>query len=78
MAIWSELRNLVRWLFRRPEPPQPGTGQRYQANEQAQARRRLLRQAERLRETRCHEPIGTVPTLTQAMNGDLSRPGAAE
>ncbi|SBT43355.1 hypothetical protein [Micromonospora narathiwatensis] len=49
MAVWSELCRLVRWLFRRPVPPPPsGTGQRYQASEQAAARRRLLDRAERV------------------------------
>ncbi|NES15068.1 MULTISPECIES: hypothetical protein [Micromonospora] len=65
MAIWSELRKLVRWLFRRPEPPPPpGTGQRYQASEQAEARRRLLDQAGQLRDTEWHrQPTQIVPTV---------------
>ncbi|WP_320067842.1 hypothetical protein [Micromonospora sp. RTGN7] len=48
MAIWSELRAIVRWLLRRPDPlPPPGTGQAIQAAEQAAARQRILDQAQR-------------------------------
>ncbi|MFG3707838.1 hypothetical protein ACGF7U_24320 [Micromonospora sp. NPDC047670] len=51
MATWSELRGIVRWLLRRPDSrPPSGVGQRHQAAEQEAARRRLLDQAERLRD----------------------------
>ncbi|MFU8854447.1 hypothetical protein ACNAW0_26220 [Micromonospora sp. SL1-18] len=74
MAIWFELRKLVRWLFRRPEPPPPpGTGQRYQATEQAEARRRLLDQAKRLRETQSHREsaqiVSNAPMTPGERNG---------
>ncbi|SCL27680.1 hypothetical protein GA0070624_3549 [Micromonospora rhizosphaerae] len=69
MAIWSELCKLVRWLLRRPEPPPPsGTGQRYQTTEQAEAQRRLLDQAKRLRETQWYcEPTQIVPTVPMTL-----------
>lgn len=42
MAICSELRAIVRWLARRPDPlPPPHSGQDIQAAEQAAARSRL-------------------------------------
>ncbi|NBE85094.1 hypothetical protein [Micromonospora rubida] len=48
MAIWSELRAIVRWLLQRPDPlPPPGTGRAIQAVEQAAARQRILDQAHR-------------------------------
>ncbi len=59
MAVWSEMCMLVRWVFRQSEPPPPpGTGQRHQVAEQAEAQRRLLDQAERLRRTQryCEHP----------------------
>ncbi|MFG1847756.1 hypothetical protein [Micromonospora carbonacea] len=55
MAFWSEVRSIVRWLLRRPDPPPPpGTGDTIQAAEQHAARQRLLgqAQAERLRNSR--------------------------
>ncbi|MFE9201423.1 hypothetical protein [Micromonospora sp. NPDC007230] len=78
MAIWSELCRLVRWLFRRPEPPPPpGTGQWYQASEQAQAQRRLLDQAERLRDTpwrrESTQSVPTVPRTPGQRTGDGTR-----
>ncbi|OKI81737.1 hypothetical protein A6A27_16505 [Micromonospora sp. CB01531] len=78
MAIWSELCRLVRWLFRRPEPPPPpGTGQRYQASEHAEAQRRLLDQAERLRDTPWHrestQSVPTVPRTPGRRTGDGTR-----
>ncbi|MFG2053003.1 hypothetical protein ACGFI9_03145 [Micromonospora sp. NPDC048930] len=68
MATWSELRKLVRWLFRRPEPPPtPGTGQQYQTREQAEAQRRLLDQAKRLRDTQWHRGSTQIaPTMPMA------------
>ncbi|MEV0154754.1 hypothetical protein AB0H57_13560 [Micromonospora sp. NPDC050686] len=70
MSIRSELRNLMRWLFRRRvPPPSPGTGQRYQASEQAGARRRLLEQAARLRDSTLHreltQVLPTAPTWSR-------------
>ncbi|MFI1195531.1 hypothetical protein ACH4T9_20050 [Micromonospora sp. NPDC020750] len=48
MAIWSELRAIVRWLARRPDPlPPPGTGKAIQAAEHEVARQRILDQAQR-------------------------------
>ncbi|PZF96066.1 hypothetical protein [Micromonospora deserti] len=76
MAVWSELCKLVRWLLRRPEPPPPpGTGQRYQATEQAEAQRRLLDQAERLRRTQWYcEPTQPKATHSQPTgNGTRGR-----
>ncbi|GAA2708733.1 hypothetical protein ACFY2R_04340 [Micromonospora olivasterospora] len=69
MAIWSELRNLVRWLLRRSDPPPPpGSGQRHQAAEQAAARRRLLDQAQRLRDSRWYcEPTQIVPDVPMTL-----------
>ncbi|MFV2104899.1 hypothetical protein [Micromonospora sp. LOL_024] len=65
MAIWSELRDIMRWLLRRADsPPPPGIGQRHQAAEQAVAQRRLLDQAKQLRDTQWHrEPTPTPTTL---------------
>ncbi|TYC23057.1 hypothetical protein FXF52_17820 [Micromonospora sp. MP36] len=76
MAIWSELCKLVRWLFRRPEPPPPpGTGQRYQASEQMAAQRRLLDQAEQLRDRQWHrEPTQIVP-MTLGQRADYGTRG---
>ncbi|RIW40797.1 hypothetical protein D3H59_28070 [Micromonospora endophytica] len=55
MGIWSELCALMRWLFRRPQPPPPpGTGQRYQDVEQAAAQQRLLDHARQLRRCQGH------------------------
>ncbi|MFF5071208.1 hypothetical protein ACFY2R_08370 [Micromonospora olivasterospora] len=69
MAIWSEVRNIVRWLLRRSDPPPPpGTGQRHQAAEQAAARQRLLDQAQRARDTRWYcEPTQIVPTVRMTL-----------
>ncbi|WP_431977480.1 hypothetical protein [Micromonospora haikouensis] len=66
MAIWSEMRNIVRWLLRRSDPPPPpGTGQRIQAAEQAVARRRLLSDAQTARTTPQHcQPTKNLPTGT--------------
>ncbi|MFC8846498.1 MULTISPECIES: hypothetical protein [unclassified Micromonospora] len=65
MALWSELRAIIRWLLRRPDPPPPpGYGKRVQAAEQDAARQRLLgqAQAERLRNSRWY----TEPTQPNA------------
>ncbi|MFG1950705.1 hypothetical protein [Micromonospora sp. NPDC048830] len=69
MAIWSELRDIVRRLLRRSDPPPPpGTGQRHQAAEQAAAQRRLLDQAQRLRNSRWHcEPTQFVPNVRMTL-----------
>ncbi|MDI5937526.1 MULTISPECIES: hypothetical protein [unclassified Micromonospora] len=66
MAIWSELRSIVRWLLRRSDPPPPpGTCQVIQAAEQAAARRRLLADAEAARATPPHcQATEILPTGT--------------
>ncbi|MEO3776461.1 hypothetical protein ABGB16_06335 [Micromonospora sp. B11E3] len=73
MAIWSELRGIVRWLLRRSEPPPPpGAGQRHQAAEQAAAQQRLLDQAQRLRDNRWYcEPTQMIPNVPMTL-GQLS------
>ncbi|MFC5942799.1 hypothetical protein ABUL04_08320 [Micromonospora harpali] len=77
MAIWSELRSIVRWLLRRADPPPPpGTGQRIQAAEQAVARRQLLSDARVARATPQHcQPTEIVPTVAL---GDETTHGRAE
>ncbi|WP_320069737.1 hypothetical protein [Micromonospora sp. RTGN7] len=48
MAIWSELRAIVRWLAGQGDPvPPPDTGLRIQAAEADAARQRILDQAHR-------------------------------
>ncbi|SBT39035.1 hypothetical protein [Micromonospora narathiwatensis] len=78
MAIWSELRDIMRWLLRRPDsPPPPGTGQCHQAAEQAAAKRRLLDQAKQLGDTqRRRKPTQAgpyVPTALDQRTGDGTR-----
>ncbi|MFC8845237.1 MULTISPECIES: hypothetical protein [unclassified Micromonospora] len=65
MAIWSEVRSIVRWLLRRSDPPPPpGTGQGIQAAEQAAARRQILADAQAARTTSQHcQPTEIVPTV---------------
>ncbi|MCN0177623.1 hypothetical protein [Salinispora arenicola] len=76
MAIWSELRYLTRWLLRRSDVSTAlGIGQHHQAIEQAAARRRLLDQAKRLRNTQWHrESTQSAPqpptTLEQRSDGE--------
>ena len=55
VAVWSKLCRVARSMLRRQEPPSsPTIGERYQATEQAEAQRRLLDQAQRLRH--CEHP----------------------
>ncbi|MEO3775455.1 hypothetical protein ABGB16_01110 [Micromonospora sp. B11E3] len=62
------IRALVRRLIGRPDPVPPGTGQRHQAAEQAAAQRRLLDQAQRLRDSHWHcEPTQIVPTVRMTL-----------
>ncbi|MFG1800751.1 hypothetical protein ACGFI4_11345 [Micromonospora carbonacea] len=77
MAIWSEMRGIVRWLLRRPEPPPPpGTGQVIQAAEQAAARRQILADAQAARTTPQHcQPPENVPTVAL---GDETTHGRAD
>nr|WP_230414927.1 hypothetical protein [Micromonospora tarapacensis] len=68
----------MRWLLRRADsPPPPGTGQRHQATEHAAAQRRLLDQANRLRDTQWHrQPIHAVtyvPTTLGQRTSDGTR-----
>ncbi|MBQ0895421.1 hypothetical protein KBX37_20335 [Micromonospora sp. U56] len=46
------IRDVIRKLTRQPEPTRPATGQAIQERARAEAQRRLLDQAKRLRETR--------------------------
>ncbi len=62
MTLRPNLYVLIRWLLRQPEPPPPGTGQRYQDAEQAAAQRRLLDQAARLRSHGNPRPTWDEPT----------------
>lgn len=63
MAVWSELRAIVRWALRLPDPlPPTDPGPAIQAAEHAAARQRVLDQAERLRNTRWYcEPTQANP-----------------
>ncbi|WP_080671501.1 hypothetical protein [Salinispora cortesiana] len=76
MTIWSKLRYLVLWLLRRSDAsPPPGLGERHQAIEREAARRRLLEQARRLRDTQWHrEPTQPAPptrtTVAQSTDGE--------
>lgn len=76
MTIWSKLRYLVLWLLRRSDTsPPPCLGERHQAVEQEAARRRLLDQAKRLRNTQWHrESTQSAPhtptTLEQRSDGE--------
>ncbi|MFG2058127.1 hypothetical protein ACGFI9_29310 [Micromonospora sp. NPDC048930] len=63
------IRDLVRKLMRRPEPAQPGVGQVIQEREQANARQRLLDQAERLRDTQWHRvPTQIAPAVRMPLD----------
>lgn len=48
----TSIRDVIRKLIRQPEPTRPAIGQVIQERAQAEAQRRLLDQAKRLRETR--------------------------
>ncbi|MEO3775464.1 hypothetical protein ABGB16_01160 [Micromonospora sp. B11E3] len=62
------IRALIRRLTGRPDPVPPGTGQRHQAAEQAAAQRRLLDQAQRLRDTRWYsEPTQVIPDVPMTL-----------
>ncbi|WP_080640847.1 hypothetical protein [Salinispora oceanensis] len=70
MAASSKLSSVVRWLLRRQElPPRTRIGEHHQAIEQEAARRRLLDQARRLRDTQWHreptQPAPPTPTMME-------------
>lgn len=78
MAIWSEMRGIVRWLLRRSDPPPPpGTGQVIQAAEQAAARRQILADARAAHATPQHcQPTEILPTVAldpEATHGRADR-----
>ncbi|MCX4468980.1 hypothetical protein OOK41_01400 [Micromonospora sp. NBC_01655] len=69
VAIWSELRAIVRWLAHRDPlpPPDPRPARAWDDADQGAARQRILDQAQRLRATPWHcEPTVILPAVLEA------------